>query len=183
VIGGALLIFSVSGCRESKWTPMGSAELVLSEIKIGGAANVAKRIDADESFGRSVMNGIASGDSTWLEVARKITPASATAEASLDIALAAALTKAPSPVLSLLGGEYQTEEVCGMPFLKADSTEVVSYHDYAVQALQSVRSPSLAATRDRCRTALDSARDRRLERVNPAYIIKNKPAPVRRRRR
>jgi hypothetical protein len=183
VIGGVLSIFVATGCKESRWTPMGSAELVLSEIKIGGAANVAKRIDADESFGRSVMNGIGSGDSTWLVVADRIAPASATTEASLAIALAEALLRAPASVLTLLGPKYPAEEVCGMPFLKADSNAVMAYYDSATKALQTVQSPTLVSARNSCRTALDTARDRRLERINPAYIIKNKPTPVRRRAR
>ena len=82
-------------CKDTAWTPRGSAETVLSEIRLGGAANVAKRIDADESFGRSVMNGVETGDSAWLQVAANITPASGAAEASLSIALASALPRSP----------------------------------------------------------------------------------------
>ena len=98
----SLILGSTSACKDTAWTPSGSAEVVLSEIKLGGAADVAKRIDANESFGRSVMNGIETGDSAWLEVADKIAPASGAAEASLAIALASALPHSPERVLSLL---------------------------------------------------------------------------------
>jgi hypothetical protein len=162
---------------------MGSAEFVLSEIKLGGAKSVSKRIDADENFGRSVLNGIATGDSLWLEVADKVTPASAASQASLAIALAGALPRAPARVVSLLGEKYPVEQVCGMPFLKADSAEVISYHDSASLALDRVASATLAAKGARCHAALDEARQRRLERIDPGYLIKNKPAPVTRRRR
>ena len=163
---------------------MGSADLVLSEIKLGGAASVAKRIDADENFGRSVTNGIATGDSAWLEVARQIAPASAAAEATLTIALAAALPRSPVRVLRLVGGKYPMEEVCGIPFLKADSLAVTSYHAQAVAALGGIRDTTLLATTAKCRTALDDAQQRRLERIDPAYVIKNKPvAPARSTRR
>ena len=155
---------------------MGSAELVLSEIRLGGVASVAKRVDSDESFGRSVMNGISTGDSLWLEVASKFTPGSATAEASLSIALASALPRSPARVLGLLGDKYPTEEVCGIPFFHPDSGLVTSYHDTAVAAISQVRDASLTKTRDRCRAALDTARDEKLTRINPAYVIKNKPA-------
>ncbi len=160
---------------------MGSAELVLSEIKLGGAAGVSRRIDSDENFGRSVMNGIATGDSSWLEVAKEITPASAAAEATLSIALASALNHSPARVLYLLGNKYPIEEVCGMPFLRADSLAVTSYYDSATTSLQTVADTSLRTVRDTCRTALADARDQRLERINPAYVIKNKPAPPPRR--
>ena len=163
---------------------MGSAELVLSDIRLGGAPEVSKRIDSDENFGRSVTSGIATGDSLWLQVADKLIPASAAAEATLSIALAAALPRSPDKVLALLGKKYPVEEVCGMPFLKADSSEVTTYHDEAISALGRVRAASLAPARDACRAALDDARVRRLERINPSYVVKNKPvAPPRRPRK
>jgi hypothetical protein len=183
MLAGCLSVVAVAGCKESAWTPMGSAELVLSEIKLGGAAKVSKRIDSDENFGRSVSAGISTGDSTWLEVARQITPASAAAEATISIALASALAHSPTKVLSLLGAKYPTEEVCGIPFLKADSAEVLAYHDEAMAALSRVQDSTLVSRRANCRTALDAAKERRLARIDPAYIIKNKPAPVKRRRR
>src|SRR5207245_11316428 len=103
VIAGALLsIVAATGCKESRWTPMGSAELVLSEMKLRGAQAVSRRLDSDENFGRTVMNGIATGDSLWLEVAAKLTPASSAAEASLSIALASASTHAPALVPNVL---------------------------------------------------------------------------------
>ena len=177
-------VFALGGCKDSAWTPMGSAELVLSEIKLGGSAKVARRIDADENFGRSVANGVATGDSAWLEVAREIAPASAAAEATLAIALASALPRSPVRVLQLVGEKYPLQEVCGIPFLKADSVGVTTYHNDAVTALDRMRDSSVAAIATKCRIALDDARQRRLERINPAYIIKNKPTvPARSSRR
>jgi hypothetical protein len=179
------MLVGLSGCKDSAWTPMGSAEFVLSEIKLRGGQVVSKRLDADESFGRSVMSGIATGDSVWLDVASRITPPSASAQASLAIALASALPRSPARVVSLLGRNYPVEEVCGIPFLRAESSFVVSYHDEAAAALGAVRDSLLAKKRDMCRSALDTARNYKLERINPAYIVKNKPvvpAPRPRRR-
>lgn len=156
---------------------------MLSEIRLRGATNVARRIDDDESFGRSVMSGIATGDSAWLEVARRLTPASASAAASLTIALASALPRAPGRVLTLLGPKYPVEDVCNIPFLEPESTLVTSYHDKAVTALSQVRDTLVTTVRDDCRGVLDQARERRLERIDPSYIIKNKPVAPRTRRR
>jgi hypothetical protein len=179
-----LSMVAATGCRDSAWTPMGSAEVVLSEIELGGAPEVSKRIDSDENFGRSVMNGIATGDSLWLQVADKLTPASAAAEATMSIALASALPHSPDKVLALVGDKYPVEAVCGIPFLQGDSALVINYHDEAITALGRARTASLSSTRDACRAALDDARDRRLERINPSYVVKNKPvAPPRRPRR
>ncbi len=184
LIGASLIIAAASACEDTRWRPAGSAEVVLSEIKSGGATSVAKRIDADESFGRSVMNGIETGDSAWLDVAERITPASAAAAASLSIALASALPHSPQRVLALLGPKYPVEDVCGIPYLEPESTLIIRYHDEAVSALGRVASAPLLPVRDACRTALDQARERRLERIDPSYIIKNKPvSPPRRRRR
>ena len=163
---------------------MGSAELVLSEMKLRGAPAVSRRLDSDENFGRTVMDGIATGDSVWLEVAAKLTPASSAAEASLSIALASALNHAPTRVLKVLGDKYPVEEVCGMPFLRADSAAVVGYYDSATASLQKIAADSLQSMRVECPAALDDAKERRLERINPSYLIKNKPvAPPRRVRR
>lgn len=177
-VAAVVLLCSVAACKDSKWAPMGSAGLVLSEIKLRGEASVAKRLDSDESFGRSVTSGIATGDSAWLDVASRLTPSSATAEASLSIALASALVHSPTRVLALLGEKYPLEEVCGIPFLHPDSALVQSYHDDAVAALGRVRDTVLTKTLEGCRAALDTARSDKLERINPAYIVKNKPAPA-----
>jgi hypothetical protein len=162
--------------------PRGRAQLVLSEIKVAGAAGVAKRIDADESFGLSVMDGIATGDSVWLVVADQLTPASAASAASFAIALASALPRSPEKVLAMVGPKYPVQQVCGIPFLKSDSALVSTYHESAAAALSRVQAAPLAKARDECRTALDEARDRRLERIDPSYIIKNKPPGTTRRR-
>jgi hypothetical protein len=184
LIGVWFIVGAAGACKDTAWTPRGSAEVVLTEIKVGGAASVAKRIDADESFGRSVINGIETGDSAWLEVADKITPASGAAAATFSIALASALPHSPERVLALLGPKYPVEDVCGIPFLKPDSAVVTSYYDEAVTALGRVRSVGLTQVRDACRGTLDQARAFRLERIDPSYIIKNKPVtPPRRRRR
>jgi len=184
VIAGAFLSIAVAtGCKDTSWTPLGSADLILSEVKLRGAPAVSRRLDSDENFGRSVTNGIATGDSIWLEVADRIVPASASAEATLSIALSSALLRSPAKVLSLLGEKYPVEEVCGMPFLKADSAQVINYHDDAVRAVESDTTRRFASVVAACRAALDSARSRRLERIDPAYVIKNKPAPVSRRSR
>jgi hypothetical protein len=171
----AIALLCLSACKDSAWTPMGSAEVVLSQIKVSGPAGVSKRIDQDESFGRSVMSGVSTGDSLWLEVASRIDPPSATAEASLAIALASALPRAPDRVLELVGEKYPLEEVCGIPFLRPDSSLVASYHATALAALASVRDSSLAKKRDACRSALDTAQTYKLARINPTYLVKNKP--------
>jgi hypothetical protein len=170
-------------CKESAWTPMGSADQVLSQIKLGGVAAVGKRIDSDPTFAESVMNGIASGDSAWMEVARQLVPTSAAAEASLAIALASALPKSPRRVLPLLRARFSLDEVCGIPFLEADSARIVEYSDSTAAALNSVGDSALTGVRDSCARTLADSRSLKLSRIDPAYVVKNKPAPAPRRKR
>jgi hypothetical protein len=177
-----VVLLAVFGCKDSAWTPMGSADVVLSDLKLRGTAGVSKRLDTDESFARSVMSGIATGDSTWLVVAATIKPPSAAAEASLATALASALTQSPAQVLAITGDRYPLGEVCGIPFRRPDSSMVLTYHAEAIAALTRVRDSSLTRKRDACRGVLDDARDEKLRRVDPSYLLKNKPGtttPVR----
>ena len=158
----------------------------MSEIRLGGADRVGERIDSDVQFGETVMDGIATGDSLWLEVARNLPLKSASAEASFAIALAGALPKNPDAVLALLGQKSRVSDVCGMPFLEATPESVAEYYASAASALSRPRAASFAPVALRCAAALDSARTRKLARIDPAYLVKNKPVapkPVPRRRR
>ena len=121
------------------------------------------------------MSGIASGDSAWLAVAAAIQPQSAAAEASMEIALASALLRAPDKVLALTAGRYRVDRVCGIPFHRTDSSEIITYQEQASAALWQVRDSSLRKTVDACRTSLDYGMGEKLERVDPGYILKNKP--------
>lgn len=184
IAAAALISIAVlNGCKENRLIPRGRAEIVLSEIKLTGAQGVSRRIDNDEGFGRTVMDGIATGDSVWLDVAAALEPASAAAEASFAIALATALPRSPRRVLALLADKYPAEEVCSIPFLKADSTAVIKYYDETELAIAAVADSSLRSVRADCGATLDSAKVRRLERIDPAYLIKNKPVAAPRRRR
>jgi len=175
---GILALAGALACADSEVTPLGAPQLVLSEMALGGAERVAERMATDVRFGQTVMSGIASGDSLWLEVARQLPIRSAAAAASFDIALAGALPHEPERVLELAESKTQVERVCGMPFLNATLERVTSYYDSATAALSSARAPSLLPAVRACGAALDSARARKLSRIDPAYMVKNKPAPA-----
>jgi hypothetical protein len=121
------------------------------------------------------MSGIASGDTTWLLVASRLEPQSAAAEASLEIALASALVESPKRVLALVPRKYQLDQVCGIPFRRTDSSAIITYHQQATAALARVRDSTMTTTLASCRAALDDARTEKLRRVDPDYILKNKP--------
>ena len=184
-----LVIVLAAACRESALTPMGTASLVLSEIRLRGAAPVARRMDTDAKFARSVLDGIATGDSAWIEVAKAIEPGSSAVDASLTIALATALPLAPRAVLPLLGATHAAEEVCGIPFLQPSKDRITRYRDSALAAVLAVDVtttaragsaapfPDTALRRKRgsCAAALRGSAERKLTRIDPAYVVKNKP--------
>ncbi len=172
---GIASIAGAVGCGESAVTPLGAPQLVLSEIRLGGGDRVATRIESDLSFGETVMDGIATGDSLWLEVARHLELKSAAAEASFAIALAGALPRNPDAVLALIGRRLRVGDVCGIPFLEATPSAVTAYYDSAVAALALARPPSFAPVTRQCAVLLDSARERKLARIDPSYVVKNKP--------
>jgi hypothetical protein len=184
---GCLIGAGSSGCAENEVAVLGAPELVLSEMRLGGTGRIAERIDSDVAFGRAVMNGIATGDSLWLEVARELPLKSATAEASFVIALATALPRRPDEVLDIALARTEVDLVCGIPFLDSTAAGIIAYHEDARDAVARARAPSLVRAASRCGIALDSARERKLARIDPSYIVKNKPAPAkpapRRRRR
>ena len=140
---------------------------------------MANRTATDVLFGQTVMDGIASGDSLWLEVARYLPLKTAAAEASFNIALAGALPLEPERVLELAETRTQVERVCGMPFMSATVEEISTYYDGTVAALSRARAPSSVLAARKCGVALDSARARKLARIDPSYVVKNKPAPPR----
>jgi hypothetical protein len=64
-----------------------------------------------------------------------------------------------------------------MPFLEATPEIVTAYYESAASALSRPRAPSFGPVALQCAAALDSARIRKLARIDPAYVVKNKPAP------
>jgi hypothetical protein len=150
------------GCREPAPTEGTEAGRVLSEIRRTGADSVAQRMDRNDPFGERVLDGISSGDSTWLNIAVALRPTgNAGIAESLPITVAEALPKAPERVLALIqAGGFSTEEVCTIPFIEPSDSLVAAYYAQTVGALSHVVRADLAGTRDRCKAALELAHRR-----------------------
>lgn len=155
-----LIVLALSvGCREPAPIDGTEAARVLAEIQREGADSVAHRMDRDDPFGERVLDGISSGDSTWLNVAVALRPTGAADIAeSLPITVAEALPRAPDRVLALIqAGKFSTEEVCTIPFIEPSDSLVAAYYAQTVGALTHVARVELAGTRDRCKAALEQA--------------------------
>lgn len=115
-------------------------------------------MDRDDAFGDRVLDGISSGDSTWLEVAVALRPTgNAGIAEALPISVAEALPKAPERVLALIEDRrLPVDEICTIPFIEPSDSLVEAYYAATSAALARVNDARLVATRDRCRGALDA---------------------------
>jgi hypothetical protein len=147
------------GLAAEKGGPQFSNATVLSLIEIDGPNEVARHMDYDDFVGEQVVNGIASGDSVWLEVAARLDSLSVVDVAeSLPISVAEALPKAPARVLMLLATkEFDAGMVCNMPFIEPDSSFLRTYYKDTMTALTGITREDLVAERDRCLKILQSA--------------------------
>ena len=152
-----LLVFL--GCREQDSPATTEAGRVLADVRRIGRDSVAALMDRDDVFGERVLDGIGSGDSTWLEVAVALRGTGyADIAESLPISTAEALPNAPERVLSLIQRrEFSIDEVCTIPFIKPSDSLVAAYYAKASAALRSVSRADVAAERDRCQAALERA--------------------------
>ena len=157
-----IVIGMTVGCRAPAPSSGTAAAQVLAEIQHDGAGSVAHRMDSDNHFGEQVLDGISSGDSTWLNVAVALRPSGvADVGEALPITVAEALPKAPDRVLALIqAGKFSAEEICTIPFIEPSDSLVAAYYAKAVGALSQVNRADLAGTRDRCRAALEQAHSR-----------------------
>ena len=157
-IGFAIALTALA-CREAAPPPETEAGRVLEAVQREGPDSVAHRMDRDDAFGERVLDGIASGDSIWLEVAVSLRPTGTAGIAeALPIMVAEALPKAPERVLALIAERrFSIDEVCSIPFIEPSDSLVAAYYAQVSTALARVDRVDLAATRDRCRAALETA--------------------------
>jgi hypothetical protein len=133
------------------------AQAMLDQIARRGARTVLDEIYGREALWRPVIDGVASGQPRWLEVAARFKAVSLrnlSASQELTVAVSRALAQAPARVLAVLDGAFDTDDVCSLNTLE-DSLGV----DYQValrtvekreRAVARVTNPALAARRDDC---------------------------------
>jgi hypothetical protein len=93
-----------------------------------------------------VLLKIQTGEPLWLEVAKKLTPATDAANLGLYLSLAIALTQNPGGVLSMVGGkdEFALNQVCELRFIESDDKTDREHVRKVRAALRRVVSPALA---------------------------------------
>ena len=159
-------------CNSDRTPPLPRGDSVavalIREVERVGAKRMVDSMFRDHSFGDMIDSGIATGDSTWLVLARRLKAVSdGGVSEELELSLGAALPKAPEAVLRLLGdtlagfdiGWVCRDEVVMDDVDTARASAINRAHrTAAVSALRTVRSPDLIARRDSCATILGPAR-------------------------
>jgi hypothetical protein len=127
------------------------ARALLSEIDGSGPKAVLARLWDDQPLFDEVCARIATGDSQWLEVARRLRSASdAAASLSLDYSVARALPVAPARVLELVDRGFLLADVCTSPYIEPEPGIAEAYEARALQALAGLGGTELGALAERC---------------------------------
>jgi len=128
-----------------------AADDVLREIKSEGPGPVLWRLWDNPTRFDAVCDKIASGDPSWLEVARRLRPSSdAGASLSLDYAVARALPLVPERVLRLVNDGFTVDDICTSPFIEPEPGVAERYQRRASAALRGSLPSDLEAVRKEC---------------------------------
>ena len=133
------------------------ARAILDDIARGGARRVLDQLYGSEARWRAMLDGVASGQPAWLDVASRLKPAAArTVPVSQDltVAVSRALERAPANVLAILDAAFDTDDVCSLNTLEdslgPDYHAALGTVERREQAVSRVDAPALAARRDDC---------------------------------
>jgi hypothetical protein len=156
-----LMLVAIVGCTPQPVKPVDPDAVRVSKlIADKGAPFVLDSESKDEKLGSLIFDRIMTGDSAWLDIARRLKPSSdAGSSEELNTALAFALTKSPERVLELLAdssaqfqfywvcsGKQSMDDVDTLGGARADSALRVASR----AALRSVKSAKLLSVRDSC---------------------------------
>jgi len=128
-----------------------TAEDLLRQIDTEGSRSVLNQLwDNGEAFDH-VCDMIELADAKWLEVARRLRPASdAGASLSLDYSVARALPRAPERVLALIGNGFAIQNICTSPFIEPEPGVAEEYQRRTAAALRRIRTANLSAIAIEC---------------------------------
>jgi len=144
--------FCAAALAGPKWT----AASLSADISARGAAGVATDLARNKGAGwRAVAAGVATGGDDWLNIAAALhSEADASFAEALSFALAKALQKNPSGVLTRLGAPAEIEKTCDVPLIEPTDAEVAKWKKASLAALAKVNDPALKDKVDACLAAL-----------------------------
>jgi len=125
--------------------PPPRADALLRAIETRGARAVVSELFALEDRWSAVLLEIETGRSEWLEVARRLKPASdAASSLGLNYSVARALLAQPERVLALIGRGFAVNDICTSPFIEPESGVAERYEKRALQVLARLERAGLA---------------------------------------
>lgn len=128
-----------------------SASVLLSEIDGDGPRVVLRRLWANQPQFEALCSAIESADPNWLEVARRLKPASdAASSLSLNYSVARALPTSPTRVLGLVGRGFGVEDICTSPFIEPEAGVAERYEQRALKALADLSDSALRPVAEQC---------------------------------
>ncbi len=148
----AASVFACAGIAASDpEASLPAAVSLLSEIDTTGPLAVLNRLKVDDQQFDLLCSAIASGDATWLEVARRLEEASdGYITESLDYSVARAIPVAPARVLALVGRGFTVAGICTSPFNEPEPGVAEQYEQQALKALASLSGSTLASVAEQC---------------------------------
>ena len=146
-----------------KVTGFPTPESILHDIKSRGTRSVLKDLYDNETVWRSIMQGIAFGNESWLKVAVALRPGSdAGASEMLALAIGEALEQNSYGVLALATQSFELSEICGGPDvddIRYDSLEFATKAiELRIAKVASIKDSSLLTVAKMCLRYLENSK-------------------------
>lgn len=161
-----LLVFTSLSAHGSEATSVDSyltPTAILQEIKLKGAREVVSDLYGHPQTWRSVLERIASGDQSWLEVAVALHPGlDAGSSEMLNLAVGAALENNPVNVFQITLKAFQLKSICSGP--DVDDPKYNSYElsmkaiDLRIRQASSIKDQSLTKISKSCIQYLEESK-------------------------
>jgi hypothetical protein len=133
---GLTALFVLAGCSAALAAERSVADALLHDIERLGASTVLSELVKNDQKFDDVLDHIESGRSEWLEVARRLKPASdAGSSLALNYSVARALLKQPERVLDLVGRGFEIDRICTSPFIEPEKGVAERYERQALKIL------------------------------------------------
>ena len=126
-----------------------------------GATATVQALDQGETTTRftAILEGIATGDRTWLALVPKLAPGvDAGTATGLEIAIAEALPHNAAGVLALGGNGWSVEDACAYPMIEPTEDETRAYFAATIPAVEGVADPAVQSAKATCLAKLGEAK-------------------------
>ena len=155
-----ILLLSVCLAVQAEDEQLATPNAVKTEIHKHGSKSVVNSIFNTKSWG-IIINGIASGEPQWLDVAKLLASGSDAGSASeLRDAVAWALPHSPKEVILLANEEWLFNDTCSGPPVDEPPGGYKKYFELSIEAVTNISDPKLKRLKLECIKKLNAAKER-----------------------